>query len=190
MSEATASPPARRRRSAEDTRAAILAASRHVFAENGYDRATIRAIAAEAGCDPALVMRHFGSKTALFAEVADSPFESFPDAPPGKAGDLVAIAEALLERWHTDRTFLGLLRATASDPDAAELMRTFFEQRVRQHQPRVTGLPPDQAVCFGSMLVGLAYAREVTRIPPLCDMTSRQLAELMGTLIRPDAAAR
>lgn len=52
------------------TRAAILDAAREVFAENGYQKATIRAVAGRAGCDPALVMQHFGSKQELFREAA------------------------------------------------------------------------------------------------------------------------
>ena len=50
------------------TRAAILAAARGTFAANGFERTTIRAVARRAGCDPALVMQHFGSKTELFRE--------------------------------------------------------------------------------------------------------------------------
>jgi AcrR family transcriptional regulator len=50
----------------ERTHAAILEAARQTFAENGYQKATIRAVAQRAGCDPALVMQHFGNKVALF----------------------------------------------------------------------------------------------------------------------------
>ncbi len=53
------------------TRANILAAARERFAAEGYERATIRAIAADAGIDPALVMRYYGNKAGLFAAAAD-----------------------------------------------------------------------------------------------------------------------
>jgi AcrR family transcriptional regulator len=52
------------------TEAAILEAARALFAETGYERATIRAVAGAAGVDPALVMQHFGSKEGLFAAAA------------------------------------------------------------------------------------------------------------------------
>ncbi|MDT5208004.1 MAG: hypothetical protein QOF67_419, partial [Mycobacterium sp.] len=45
----------------------ILAAARQRFAESGFERATIRAIAADANIDPSMVMRYFGSKDQLFA---------------------------------------------------------------------------------------------------------------------------
>ena len=57
---------ARRRRS----EAAILKAAQELFAETGFERTTIRAVAARAGLDPALVMQHYGSKEGLFAAAA------------------------------------------------------------------------------------------------------------------------
>ncbi len=58
--------PGTRAQRRERTRAAILQAAQQIFADNGYQKATIRAVAERAGCDPALVMQHFGSKNALF----------------------------------------------------------------------------------------------------------------------------
>lgn len=173
----------RKRRGAEETKAEILKATRKLFAEKGFDRTTIRMIAGEAGCDPALVMRYFGSKRELFIEVVHSPIETLPDALSRSTTDLVAFAETMLEHWHSDATFFGLLRASASDEEAADMMREFFEKRIRPNQQRVTGLPPDQAAMFGAMLVGIAFAREIARIPPMADMTSRQLAEILGSLM-------
>ena len=49
----------------------ILAAARERFAESGFERATIRAIAADANIDPSMVMRYFGNKDQLFAAAAD-----------------------------------------------------------------------------------------------------------------------
>src|ERR1700685_140142 len=59
--------PAARKRDAEATRAAILAAAKVHFARSGYDGAYLRDIAAEAGADAALINRYFGGKEGLFA---------------------------------------------------------------------------------------------------------------------------
>jgi AcrR family transcriptional regulator len=59
----------RRKRDAVATRAAILEAATHRFATQGYERAGVREIAADAGVTAALVNRYFGSKEGLFAEV-------------------------------------------------------------------------------------------------------------------------
>ena len=58
-------PRGRPRHGSSDNRANILAAARALFAEHGYDRATIRAIAEQAGVDPALVYHYFADKHAL-----------------------------------------------------------------------------------------------------------------------------
>lgn len=50
-----------RRPGTSATRAAILAAARRQFADVGYERTTLRGVAAEAGVDPALVVHFFGS---------------------------------------------------------------------------------------------------------------------------------
>src|SRR6478609_5289408 len=50
-----------------DTRARILECARNLFARNGIDKTSIRAIAKDAGVDPALVHHYFGTKTQLFA---------------------------------------------------------------------------------------------------------------------------
>jgi AcrR family transcriptional regulator len=56
----------------------ILAAARERFAESGFERATIRAIAADANIDPSMVMRYFGNKDQLFAAAAEFDLQ-FPD---------------------------------------------------------------------------------------------------------------
>jgi AcrR family transcriptional regulator len=178
-----------KRRTAEDSKTAILAAARQLFAAKGYDRTTIRDIAAAAGCDPAMVIRYFTSKRDLFIEAVDLALESFPDAPQGELGDLVAVAERLLDKWHADPTFMGLLRSAGSDEEAAELMREFFERRVRKHQSRVFGLPPDLSVCFGAMMIGVAMAREVCKIPPISTRSSRELAEMIGAIVNRGATS-
>jgi AcrR family transcriptional regulator len=59
----------KRRRDAAATRQAILEAATRRFATEGYERAGVREIAADAGVTGALVNRYFGSKEGLFAEV-------------------------------------------------------------------------------------------------------------------------
>lgn len=53
----------------EHKRALILEAARQVFAEEGLDGASLRAIAVRAGYTPAALYFHFDSKEAMYAEV-------------------------------------------------------------------------------------------------------------------------
>src|SRR5918999_3493174 len=92
-----------RRPGESGTREAIAGAARRLFAERGYDRTTIRAIAAEAGVDPALVVHFFGSKEALFRAVIEWPFD--PEvllerlAAPGPESIGRRLARGFLEFW-------------------------------------------------------------------------------------------
>jgi AcrR family transcriptional regulator len=61
--------PARRRRGAPGTRAALLRAAAELFAERGYDHATIRDIGERAGVDAAMIARYFGGKAQLYIAV-------------------------------------------------------------------------------------------------------------------------
>jgi len=78
------------------TRAAILAAARERFGTDGYERATIRAIAADAAIDPAMVMRYYGSKEKLFAAAAefDVRLPDFGDVPTVRRAARPGVAEA------------------------------------------------------------------------------------------------
>ncbi|WP_328315870.1 TetR/AcrR family transcriptional regulator [Streptomyces sp. NBC_00388] len=72
MAERPSTGPAERRRDAQGTRRLLPEAAARLFAERGYEAATVREIAAEAGVNQALLFRYFGSKQALLTEVMAS----------------------------------------------------------------------------------------------------------------------
>ncbi len=120
------------------------AAARHRFGTEGYERTTLRAVAADVGVDPALVIRYFGSKQHLFATAAEFTLH-LPDLtglPPS------AMADALLARffavWEADTTFVALLRAAMTSARAAETMRQVFATQVAPaRRRRRAGQPRD-----------------------------------------------
>src|SRR6516225_42381 len=98
-------------RRSDATRVAILEAARRRFAEDGFRRATIRAIAADAGIDPSMVMRYYGSKNKLFAAAAEFDLR-FPDlatTDPKQVGR--SLVRHFLERWEGDEAMVILLRS-------------------------------------------------------------------------------
>lgn len=131
MSEAlTRSPP--RKRDAEATRAAILAAAKSQFARLGYDRAVLRDIAAEAGADVALIKRYFGGKEGLFTEALKASFDPNRLRAWNRATFTRDIAEMMAgdafadeERAHA---FQFLLRASTS-PTTAPLLNIAVQER-------------------------------------------------------------
>ena len=111
-----------RSRNAAQTRADILDAARRRFGSDGYQSTTLRAVAADVGIDPALIIRYFGTKQELFAEAAEFTI-NLPDL---TALDHDEIADALLSRffavWEQDTTFVALLRAAMTSETAADTL--------------------------------------------------------------------
>ncbi|WP_446217626.1 TetR/AcrR family transcriptional regulator [Micromonospora sp. IBHARD004] len=175
MTDAT--PRARR---SDATRAAILRAARERFAADGYDRATIRAIAADAHIDPSMVMRYYGSKEGLFAAAAEFDLR-LPDlagVPSGQLGEV--LVRHFLDRWEGDETLAALLRAASTNPGAAERMRGIFADQLGAVVARFGTDPATTARRAGlvaSQILGLAFTRYIVGLPPMVDA---EPAELVG----------
>lgn len=162
----------------EQTRQAILTAARQAFAANGYERATLRAIAAEADVDPALVLHHFGSKHDLFVAAHELPLD--PAEVVARVGRLPVAerGEALARTYLTvfaapDSPAFSLLRAAATNPDAARMLREFIHDTVIEPGAGLLADPDhDGALRFAllsSHLLGIAVARSIVGIAPLAD---------------------
>jgi AcrR family transcriptional regulator len=172
----TTAPRSGRRPGTSSTREEILKAAGRLFAERGYDGATIRAIAAEAGVDAALVIHFFANKAALLGEAVQWPFDPDIEVPKllvdGRryAGrHLVELFVRIWDREGTRNPVLTLLRAATTEPAAAEMMRGFLRDRLLA--PLVRQLRADQpdlrANLVASQLVGLGIARYVLAFEPL-----------------------
>jgi AcrR family transcriptional regulator len=167
------------------TREAITSAARAQFSELGYDRTTIRGVAREAGVDPALVLRFYGSKDALFREVMALPpaaaeaLERIADGPRETVGRRLAeLIVGLLENPETRAIVLGRIRAASSHPEAAALVRETVTRDVRRLTDAVSDDAPDvRAVLAGTHVVGLAFARYVVLVEPLASMSAADVVE-------------
>jgi AcrR family transcriptional regulator len=165
--------PATPARKSDQTRAAILTAARERFAADGYERATIRSIAADASIDPAMVMRYFGNKEKLFAAAAefDLRLPDLADVPRDRIG--AALIEHFLDRWEGDDTLMALLRASVTNQAAADRMRQLFMGQLGPAIAKLTGGGPDTAVRAGlvaTQSLGLALCRYVLPLDPVAEM--------------------
>ncbi len=173
----------------ERTRAAILAAARELFAAQGYERATVRDIAARAEIDPAMVIRYFGGKEALFVRAVDFDLgmPDLADLPSGERGP--AIVRHFLEVWEGEGGNGGLailLRSAASNPVAAEKLREVFAVQVAPVLARALGGVPDAAARAGlvsSQLLGLALCRYVLELPPVVAMPPERIVRELGLTV-------
>jgi AcrR family transcriptional regulator len=176
-----------RRRDAEATKAAILTAARERFAADGYERATIRAIAGDAAIDPALVMRYFGNKEKLFAAAADFDLRlpDFGALPFARAGS--ALVAHFLDRWESDDTFMALLRAAITNELAATRVRAVLAGQVAPTIAKLSGEPALAAMRSGlvaSQILGLALCRYVLRLPPVVAMSRAELVASVGPTVQ------
>jgi AcrR family transcriptional regulator len=159
-------------------RQAILSAARTRFGADGYDRATVRAIAADAGVDPSMVMRYFGSKRELFAAAAEFDLR-LPDlaaVPREQVGR--ALATHLLARWEDDEVLKVLLRTATTDEEAAGRMRRIFADQLTPHIAALGGDPatvPTRAGLVATQALGVALCRYVLRLPPVVALDHDEL---------------
>jgi AcrR family transcriptional regulator len=174
-----------RTRNAHDTRADILAAARARFGAEGYDRTTLRAVAADVGVDPALVIRYFGSKQDLFAAAAEFTL----DLPDLSGVDPADVAEVLLPSffavWEDDTTFVALLRASMTSETARDTMRMVFATQVG---PVLAAVAPDhpaqRAGLMGAFIIGLATTRYVLANPAVANLSHADLILWAGPVVR------
>ncbi|MCV7279051.1 TetR/AcrR family transcriptional regulator [Mycolicibacterium flavescens] len=174
-----------RARDARATRADILAAARRRFGADGFERTTLRAVAADVGIDPALVIRYFGSKQELFAAAAQFTLD-LPDLTEVSPDD---VADALLPRffavWEHDTTFVALLRAAMTSSTAAETMRQVFATQVAPALTKVTpDHPAQRAGLMGAFVIGLATTRYVLANPAVADLSHDELIAWARPVIR------
>jgi AcrR family transcriptional regulator len=178
-------PAATKTAKSQRTRAAILRAAQELFAEQGYERTTVRDIAARAEIDPAMVIRYFGSKEGLFTQATAFDLQ-LPDLAAVPRDEIGATLVAhFVEIWEGERStgsLISLLRAAASSDDAANAIRTIFGSQVVPMLARVVPLPelPMRAGLVATQIMGIAITRYVLKVPPVVAMSREQLVRLLG----------
>ncbi len=153
-------------RDAQATRERLVASARKAFSERGFERTTVREIAAEAGVNPALINRYFGGKEQLFAEAVsiDLAFPDLSDIARDRIGH--ALVEHFFRRWEGDAQddlLRVLIRTAATNEEAASRIRGVLAEQVGMMVARVAGPARvrERASLIATQILGLAYARYV-----------------------------
>ncbi|OBK71447.1 TetR/AcrR family transcriptional regulator [Mycobacterium sp. 1274761.0] len=172
-----------------DTRERILATARELFARNGIDKTSIRAIAAEAGVDPALVHHYYGTKTQLFAAAIHIPIDPMTVIGPIKEVPVERIGyvlpSILLPLWDSElgKGFIATLRSILAGNDAS-LVRSFLQEVVAAEVGSRVDNPPGSGrirVQFvASQLVGVVMARYILELEPFRSLPVDQIAETIA----------
>ncbi|GAA2500301.1 TetR family transcriptional regulator [Streptomyces longisporus] len=175
------------RRRSETTRNAILVAARERFAADGYERATIRAIARDAGIDPSMVMRYYGNKEGLFAAAVSIDLR-MPDmaALPREEVGWRLVAH-FLGMWEENEVLTALLRVGATNGAGAERMQEIFRDQMMPVAYAVCPDPqqaPARAALAAAQLLGLALTRYVLRFPPTVALSREELTAWLAPTVQ------
>lgn len=181
-----------RRPGAPDTRAAVLAAARAAFAAKGFGGTTIRAIAADAEVDPALVHHYFGTKDDLFLAAMELPVDPreviarVVDGPVEEAAE--RFLRAFLSVWDAPDLQPALLAVARGvmDPTAHRLLSEGFLPVVIQPVGVALGIdrPEHRMALVASQVMGLILVRYVMRIEPVASLTGEQVVATYAPTIQ------
>ena len=158
----------------EGTRRAILAAARATFAARGYERATIRAVAAQAGVDASMVMRYFGSKEGLFATAVtlDMQVPDLRSVPASRRGEL--LVRCFMSRWeapvHADDVIALLRTAVTSETVAGQLQGVLGPLIIEPIAALGDEHAAERGAFIATQLLGLALCRYILRLEPLASL--------------------
>ena len=181
-----------RRGGGADTKAALLAAAKTVFAEFGYDTATVRMIAARAEVDPAMVNHWFGGKQGLFAaavlELPVDPMVLLEHLKASPADELGSrMVRMFLTVWDNDSGRLrALIRSVTDQEAAAHAIRDLFVLQVVEPVIARLGLADStlRATLCGSQMVGLGMLRYVLKFEPLASASSDAVVAAVAPVLQ------
>lgn len=175
-----------------DSKDALVVAARQLFAEVGFERTTMRAVAARAKVDPALIYHYFDGKEGLLAAVLVPPaaaaalLAGFTGDPERAGEELVRRALQVWTEPGLGEQAAAMLRIAMSQEHAAER----FREAHRAFVLRVVGdaVANDRrelrAALIGSSLIGLMLNRYVLKSPDLAAATEAELIASVGPVIQ------
>lgn len=181
-----------RRPGAPDTRAEVLTAARDSFAEKGFRGTTIRAVAASAGVDPALVHHYFGTKRDLFVAALELPVDPrdvlAPVVARGPADAGEGLVRAMLGVWDDPERRLPLVALARHllDPEGARVFQDGLLSVVIG--PVLADLGVDDVErrlpFVASQIVGLIVLRYLIEVQPLASLPAEEVVAMVGPTIQ------
>jgi AcrR family transcriptional regulator len=183
-----------RRPGNQDTKQSILESARTVFAEAGYDKASVRAIAAAAQVDPALIHHYFGTKEKLFLAAMNSPINPAELIPKAMAGPREQAGERLvalvLSVWDSPAgaAAVALMRSAMSNEWTARLMREFVVTQVLRRAVAELNIDekeaPVRTALVATQIGGLAMIRYVLKVEPIASSPAEPLVAAIGPAVQ------
>jgi AcrR family transcriptional regulator len=192
MAEQTHSGRPGRWRSGAESKQRILETAREMFRERGYAGTTVRAVAAGAGVDPAMVFYFFGTKQGLFGATVDMSAAAPPAIESMFAGGLDGIGHRIVQTLvanldDSSRTPLAMFaRSTSTEGQSETLMREFIDREITDRLAELIGTPDARirASVVNVQILGLTVARYIVKIEPIASASPEDLAAWFGPIIQ------
>jgi AcrR family transcriptional regulator len=173
-----------RRKDADATKRDLLDAARDLFTAKGFDRTTVRDIAARAGVNQALLFRYFGSKEELLGRVLSEPgAQILADAPPERL--LAELLRRMLDSDEQGRDSLLMLALTGPGA-AAETLRREVTVPYAEALAGLTGEPDAalRAELALAWVLGLTLTRRMDHASAVATAEPDEVRELVLTAMR------
>jgi AcrR family transcriptional regulator len=176
-----------------NARADILEVARRRFLAEGYHQVTLRAIAAEAAVDPALISYHFGSKRGLLGEamaLAINPAELLAREIAGPLNNLPErLLTTVLTVWDdpdTSGSLRAFIEGVVGDPEVGRVFRELIEHEMLPRIAERIGGPDAgrRAAVAASHIAGLVMARYILRLEPFASMPRAEVVRRMAPGLR------
>ena len=176
-----------------DTRERILANARVLFARNGISNTSIRAVAAAAGVDSALVHHYFGTKEKLFAAAVRIPIDPMDVIGPLRevpVEELGYTLPSLLLPLYDSELGAGIIATLRSILAGSEvnLFRTFLQDVIAVEVGSRVDNPPGSGVIriqfVASQLVGVIMARYILELEPFNSLPVEQIVDTIAPTLQ------
>ncbi len=167
----------------------ILHSARELFSRNGFDKTSIRAIAADAGIDGALVHHYYGTKQQLFAAAIEIPIDPMQvitplrETPVDQMGTV--LPSILLPLWDSElgKGFIATLRSLLAGADVS-LVRSFLQEIITAEIGARVDDPPGSGAMrvqfVASQLVGVVMVRYILELQPFAGLAPEVIAETIA----------
>ncbi|MCK8644859.1 TetR family transcriptional regulator [Mycobacterium colombiense] len=181
-------------RTGQLNRQRIIDAARERFMHVGYERATVRAIAADAGVDVAMVYYFFGNKEGLFTASTltgpEHPLHQLAALLDEGTEEIGArLVRRFLEHWDQGAVyepFLTLWRSAAIHPQARKVLHDSLAGPIAKRVGTEFGVADAElrVELVASHLAGLAFARYQLRIEPIASTSIEDLVGWLGPTVQ------
>lgn len=181
-------------RTGQQNKQRIIDAAREHFMRHGYERATVRAIAADAGVDVAMVYYFFASKEGLFTASAltgpEHPLHQLATLLDEGGHDIgTRLVRRFVQHWDHDAGYeplLTLWRSAAIHPQARKVLHDSLAGPIAKRVEAEFGVSDGElrVELVASHLAGLAFARYQLKIEPLASTGIEDLVSWLGPTVQ------